>query len=327
VSVAWLDRLLRRLGMLAYRLGLARPIMWLNRNAPRVLLYHACLSREDDYIAGLAANTTPEVFARHMAFVRSHYRVIPLALLETGPLPPYAAAITFDDGYRSVYLNAFPVLKSLGLPATVYAVTDCLSGDRMVWVNELNYYLRRHPEVSGPLACEALGCPPHSRPEELIERARVEYDGERVSALLDRIRGALANGAAGDRIHISWEEAAEMAQAGVTFGSHTASHPNLARLDREAVRQELERSRKALAEGLATATSLAWPFGSRSAAAASVALEVGFRSLMEVGGSNRPLDLARVGRVPVSARSEAELFAELEVVAPLRGWVRRRLGR
>jgi peptidoglycan/xylan/chitin deacetylase (PgdA/CDA1 family) len=39
------------------------------------------------------------------------------------PLPARSFAITFDDGYRSVYTHALPVLRSLKLPATLFAIS------------------------------------------------------------------------------------------------------------------------------------------------------------------------------------------------------------
>ncbi len=38
--------------------------------------------------------------------------------------------ITLDDGYRDNYLNAYPVLKELGLKASVFLITDYIGTDR-----------------------------------------------------------------------------------------------------------------------------------------------------------------------------------------------------
>jgi peptidoglycan/xylan/chitin deacetylase (PgdA/CDA1 family) len=41
-----------------------------------------------------------------------------------GSLPRDAVAVTFDDGYRDNYTNAFPVLRQHGFTATVFLATD-----------------------------------------------------------------------------------------------------------------------------------------------------------------------------------------------------------
>ncbi len=42
------------------------------------------------------------------------------------PLPPRAVLLTFDDGYRSFYTQAFPVLKAMNLPCVLSVVTGWL---------------------------------------------------------------------------------------------------------------------------------------------------------------------------------------------------------
>ena len=40
------------------------------------------------------------------------------------------AAVTFDDGYRDVYENAFPMLVRKGIPAAVFVVTKLIGTSR-----------------------------------------------------------------------------------------------------------------------------------------------------------------------------------------------------
>jgi len=43
---------------------------------------------------------------------------------EGNPLPPRCVLITFDDGFRSIYEDAYPVLKEFGYPSALFVYTD-----------------------------------------------------------------------------------------------------------------------------------------------------------------------------------------------------------
>ena len=72
---------------------------------------------------------------------RNGYTVIPTRRLESflldgEPLPPKPVVIHFDDGYRSVYENALPVLREFGYPCTIFLPTRALDrryGDFLTW--------------------------------------------------------------------------------------------------------------------------------------------------------------------------------------------------
>ncbi|MGD8869122.1 MAG: polysaccharide deacetylase family protein, partial [Gemmatimonadales bacterium] len=79
--------------------------------------------------------------------------------------------------------------------------------------------------------------------------------------------------------HADWEELRELAAAGVTFGSHTATHRDLTRLDDDAVTAELVRSRQVIAEKLDTAVrTMSYPFGRYNAAARAAAQSAGYEA-------------------------------------------------
>ena len=88
-----------------------------------ILTYHSIDA------SGSVISTSPERFRRQMSQLReSSCQVIPLqdivaALREHRDLPANSLAITFDDGFESVYAHAFPVLQEYSFPATVFLVT------------------------------------------------------------------------------------------------------------------------------------------------------------------------------------------------------------
>ncbi len=75
-------------------------------------------------------STAPQIFRRQMRFLRENdYNVISLSKLvelftANKPLLPKTVTITFDDGFRNFYAEAFPVLEEYGFEATVFLVTD-----------------------------------------------------------------------------------------------------------------------------------------------------------------------------------------------------------
>ncbi len=76
-----------------------------------------------------AFTVTAEGLEAHLKYLKENgYRVVLLdALLDyfdTGQsLPPKAVALTFDDGWREDYQNAFPILKKYGVKATFFVPT------------------------------------------------------------------------------------------------------------------------------------------------------------------------------------------------------------
>lgn len=80
---------------------------------------------------------TPRMFRFQMWYLkRSGFKVLSLpellASVAAGNRTENVAAITFDDGYRDFYINAYPILKQYGYPSTVYIVSD-LAGKANTW--------------------------------------------------------------------------------------------------------------------------------------------------------------------------------------------------
>lgn len=92
-----------------------------------ILMYHRVGMPSDKSEEGLFVS--PETFERQMEFLRIHgYHVAPLSevIEETKNhrfIAPNTVVITFDDGYADNIKNAFPILRKMGFPATIFMIT------------------------------------------------------------------------------------------------------------------------------------------------------------------------------------------------------------
>ncbi len=79
---------------------------------------------------------SPEAFRRQVAYLRRSHRIVPLRdalrlIAEGARLSRPVAALTFDDGYASVFDHAAPILRNLGIPGgCCYLSTGLVGTDR-----------------------------------------------------------------------------------------------------------------------------------------------------------------------------------------------------
>jgi peptidoglycan/xylan/chitin deacetylase (PgdA/CDA1 family) len=102
---------------------------------------------------------TPQAFAAQMAYLKAHdYRVIPLTdlidfLQGHKPLPRRAVVITIDDGFKSAYTIAYPILQHYGFPATIFVYSDFIgSAGGLSW-----------QEMRDMVASHLIDIQPHSK--------------------------------------------------------------------------------------------------------------------------------------------------------------------
>jgi len=110
----------------------ASSIRYSGHNELTVIGYHEIIDPAQALIPEYA--TSPEDFRQQITWLQQHqYHFVSIDEILAArhgqrPLPTNAVLLTFDDGYRSVYDNAYPILKSYHAPAVVALVGSWLNG-------------------------------------------------------------------------------------------------------------------------------------------------------------------------------------------------------
>jgi peptidoglycan/xylan/chitin deacetylase (PgdA/CDA1 family) len=252
--------MIRGISAALYHSGLVGPIARaaaFTRPRPRVpiLILHRVNDDSDPFMPSLPT----AVFAARMAHIARHYRVLSVeelvARLQDGRVPRNALAITFDDGYRDNLTHAAPILKRLGLPATVFLVTGHIDTPHALWFDRLAMAFktataRRMALGDGHLLSlgtvnERLGALDTS----LAYLKRLP-DDER-SASVERLIAALRpNPEHPKRLMLSWDEVDALRGLGFSIGAHTVTHPILSRLSADRAWKEIHGSKAAIEKAL-----------------------------------------------------------------------------
>ncbi|MHA6307049.1 polysaccharide deacetylase family protein [Hafnia paralvei] len=109
-------------------------------NGIAVLTYHHILKNEENKRFRRTSTTTSDVaFSNQMAYLKqAGYSTLSMYQLEgylTGSmnLPAKAVVLTFDDGLKSVYRYAYPVLKQNGQRATAFIISSRIKRHPQTW--------------------------------------------------------------------------------------------------------------------------------------------------------------------------------------------------
>jgi peptidoglycan/xylan/chitin deacetylase (PgdA/CDA1 family) len=194
-------------------------------NLLRVLTYH----RVDD----------PVAFGAQAAFLARSCATVSaadvLASLGGGPpLPPRAVLLTFDDAYRSFATDAWPVLRSLGIPALLFVPTAYPDSERpSFWWDRVDRTLAQAPRgtsvetFAGCLSTESA--PARSASLRTLKLRLKDLPHRELVAEVERLCTRLGV-PPGRHDVLGWDELRRLAREGVTLGAHTRTHPVLTRV-------------------------------------------------------------------------------------------------
>lgn len=268
-----------------------------------ILMYHRVLDRDAEEIKYLQPGmyVSKEVFEKQIAFLSGRFRPVGLSELAGfiaggQRIPDISVVITFDDGWRDNYENAFPILKKYKTPATIFLTSDCIGTEKEFWFlrasrlvtdieisrDEMGKLIGKQAEVKQEEADPGL-----SDRDWFIEKLK-KLSSQEINALLDDLE-AHAESNSKDikpaRSMLTWEEVDEMNRNGIEFGSHGCSHKILTGLTKDEMEREITESKRVIENKLGKEINLfAYPNGDYNDKVKSIVKNSGYICALATGG-------------------------------------------
>jgi len=247
-----------------------------------ILLYHKIGPKAPPLVG---ETVIPQDFERQIQYLKKRYKIIDLKDLKSAISNANSSkdlvVLTSDDGYRDNYLHAFPIVKKYNVPLTIFLTTDVIDTHRLLWPDRLAWILYKSttnfsrqelyrtdlpqdiiPDVEKFPLKDASG---QARILQSISAHLKSYSNGERQEILDILTKfcKVKQWPAGDfRAMLSWEEVKHMSAEGVSFGSHTKSHPAMSKIPLNLAKQEIADSKKIIEEQIQRpVTTFAYPYG------------------------------------------------------------------
>jgi len=268
-----------------------------------IVMYH--------YIRDLKNSAYPEIkgldtalFCEQLEYLSRHYTCIdPKDLMSGAKLPPRAALLTFDDGYRDHYETVFPLLREHGIKGVFAPVVDACAKGRVLDVNKIHFILASVPNANTLVRAIDAYLVAHNElgirgPEYRASMVKRRFDTIEISYIKDILQKALPLDARIPLIdelftrHVSADEAdfaaslymnnaelRELREAGMSLSVHGSTHRWFSSLEPEEQEQEICESIRFL-EGLGVAEeeiSITYPYGDYTDETLAIARRYGIR--------------------------------------------------
>ncbi|WP_437191204.1 polysaccharide deacetylase family protein [Planctomicrobium sp. SH527] len=276
-------------------------------------------------------SATQEEFDLQVRFLKKHFDIVRVSDLDDlQKSRGRAILLTFDDGYRDNYSQAFEVLKSHQVPAVFFVASGFIDHSPLAWWDELAWMVRSSTKhkisLPGQFEEQLFLSTPEEREDAILRLLQVYKslpseltDGFENEVAMETGTGrAPADLATG--LWMTWDMIREVDRAGIDIGGHTVTHPVLAQCSVEVQRAEIFRSKARIEEMLGhPITAFSYPVGqpeSFTEATQNLLQEAGyrwsftFRSGFSVPEPSNRLVLPRVAVAPNVSRNLFQATAQ-----------------
>jgi peptidoglycan/xylan/chitin deacetylase (PgdA/CDA1 family) len=111
---------------------------FLLKNSTVIFLYHEVTNEPSEFHKKYGLNVTPKLFKDQIKMIKNHFNVIDAKTLLKGNYKTPAALITFDDGSKGNYTNAYPILEELKCPSLMFLNMGPIKGE-IFWSGLITY--------------------------------------------------------------------------------------------------------------------------------------------------------------------------------------------
>jgi len=197
-------------------------------------------------------------------------------------------AITFDDGYKNLLTNAYPILKKFKVPATLFLASGLVNENKLAWWDQVKLFYGDKSKI------ESMKNLPNEKRIKMLKTMILQ-----IKDIPEKYK------------FLSKNELQKMSDV-FSYGSHTISHPILTMTKNDEAKKEIINSKKMLENLLnMKIKSFCYPNGDFNDETKNIVKNAGYDyACTTIKGRNKQgCDLFELKRIGIDIAHSIEIMA------------------
>ena len=296
-------------------LGVNAFFRMLNSNKAIIIWYHGICDDDFTMLKGYDERHIPKsLFRKQISYLKNKgYQFATMSelvdILRNNKKINKAVVLTFDDGFRNVIENGYPIMQELGAKGCFYLVANLISQQNVLWTDLIEINVRKRPAGNFEFVFQG-------KPIEYALSDKKSYE----NAILDIKKKLRTIPDAQRRDHLkqfqstntesapkefnasTWDQIRSLDKNILEAGSHTRHHPNCANLTTDAeFEAELKGSKQDIEKEVGYAVdNFCYPAGSYDERVIEHAKKYGYKSASSIipGFNDATTPIYELRRIP-----------------------------
>lgn len=272
-----------------------------------VFMLHRVLSIDQELPLDNALYISVPKFEKMIKILSKRFKIVDLFHWVKSPENSRCCAITFDDGWKDNYDNAFPILKVYNVPATIFISAGMVNTNSKFWFYKVEEIIKSlEPNeilkyFEGILNIDSLNIVKKADLNWIIVDNLKKYSMQKINRIINDFEKRYSIVFKRERTLLNWDEMEEMSKYRIAFGSHGLNHAVFTELPDDVLRDEVVRSKQILkSKDIYHVPMMSFPNGSYNQNIISICEESGYEilltaSIKECGEGNAKTLIHRIG--------------------------------
>ncbi len=224
-------------------------LLWFFRKEVLGANYHLIAQEELEYVWPVWHYKNKERWVKDILFLKKHFNFVSYQDLLENRLPKYPLLLTFDDGYKELFIEIYPLLEQENIPAIYFLTTSLIDNKMPLYRNVQALLISNYLAKKNRKEINETFNSSFENDHQIIESIKSiqSYPSQEFDLWMDLYNINIEHWLQSQKPYLTSSQIKKLSDSSlITLGAHSISHQPFKNLEIDAQKYEIGQSIKTI---------------------------------------------------------------------------------